>query len=141
VRLLGLNVSGGLIGSAVAGVLVALVIFASRQVVKAAVLMLKVVKVITDFQAQWDEASDLAGDLARNTRDLLHVRDDLDHIAGLLGVPDPGDEQTPLIAYLHDQLHDFRNLITKDQMAGQLMAELVLRLGRLTERLEKAPGQ
>lgn len=137
-RVLGANVSGGLIGGVVAGVLVALVLFAARQVVKAALLMLEVVKVIRDFQAQWDEAADLAGDLTRNTRDLTFVRDDLRHVTVLLGQPDPQDEQKPLIPYLHDSLHDFRNLITKDQMAGQIMAELVLRLGRLADRLEKA---
>lgn len=135
-RLLGLNVSGGVIGSLVAGVLVALVVFAARQVVKAALLMLQVVKVIRDFQAQWDEAADLASDLTRNTRDLTRLRDDLDAVTGLLGRPAPDDHPVPLIPYLHDQLHDFRNLLTKDQMAATLLADLVLKLGKLTERLE-----
>lgn len=130
--LTGSEIAAGVIVS----ILAALVTFAARQAVTAAKLMLQVVKVIRDFQAQWNEAVDLATELGRNTRDLRAVRDDLGAIAELLGRPDLADSDLALIPYMHDRLHELRNLLTKDKIAGEILTNLVIRLTQATDRLE-----
>ncbi len=47
----------------------------------------------------------------------------VDRLALLLGEPEPGWDQRPVLQYLHESVHALRNEIAKLQMATRVLAD------------------